>query len=120
MLNIIDDDAVAGLLSFSNAAYNINENGTSAAQVTVNRTGGSDGAVSSTVTLSNGTATAGSDYVANPININFANGETSKTVSIPIINDTVLENTETINLTLTNPTGGVNLDNSQKSFREIF
>jgi Ca2+-binding RTX toxin-like protein len=115
VLNIIDDDAVAGLLSFSNAAYNINENGTSAAQVTVNRTGGSDGAVSSTVTLSNGTATAGSDYVANPININFANGETSKTVSIPIINDTVLENTETINLTLTNPTGGVNLDNSQKN-----
>jgi Ca2+-binding RTX toxin-like protein len=115
VLNIIDDDAVAGHLSFSNTTYNINENGTSAAQVTVNRTGGSDGAVSGTVTLSNGTATAGSDYVANPININFANGETSKTVAIPIINDTVFENTETINLTLTKPIGGANLDNSQKS-----
>jgi Ca2+-binding RTX toxin-like protein len=115
VLKIIDNDAVAGVLSFSNATYNINENGTPVTQVTINRTWGSDGAVSGTVTLSNGTATAGSDYVANPININFANGETSKTVSIPIINDTVLENTERINLTLTNPTGGVNLDNSQKN-----
>ncbi|MFO0291598.1 MAG: Calx-beta domain-containing protein, partial [bacterium] len=84
-------------------------------QVTINRTGGSDGAVSATVTLSNGTATAGSDYVATPITVNFANGETSKTVTIPIINDTVLENTETINLTLTNLTGGATINDAQKS-----
>ncbi|AKE63138.1 Alkaline phosphatase [Microcystis aeruginosa NIES-2549] len=115
VLNIIDNDAVAGVLSFSNATYNINENGTPVTQVTINRTGGSDGAVSATVTLSNGTATAGSDYVANPITVNFANGETSKTVTIPIINDTVLENTETINLTLTNLTGGATINDAQKS-----
>jgi hypothetical protein len=115
VLNIIDNDAVPGVLSFSNAAYNINENGTPVTQVTINRTGGSDGAVSATVTLSNGTATAGSDYVATPITVNFANGETSKTVTIPIINDTVLENTETINLTLTNLTGGATINDAQKS-----
>jgi hypothetical protein len=94
VLNIIDNDGVPGVLSFSNATYNINENGTPVTQVTINRTGGSDGAVSATVTLSNGIATAGSDYVATPITVNFANGETSKNVTISIINDTVLENTE--------------------------
>jgi hypothetical protein len=109
VLNIIDNDAVPGVLSFSNAAYNINENGTPVTQVTINRTGGSDGAVSATVTLSNGTATAGSDYVATPITVNFANGEISKTVTIPINNDSVYEPTETVNLTLSNPTGGATL-----------
>jgi hypothetical protein len=115
VLNLIDNDAVAGVLSFSNATYNINENGTPVTQVTINRTGGSDGAISTQILLTNGTATAGSDYVATPITVNFANGETSKTVNIPIINDTVLENTETINLTLANATGGATIDNAQKN-----
>ncbi|NCT44034.1 MAG: hypothetical protein GPJ35_12020, partial [Microcystis aeruginosa G11-09] len=115
VLNLIDNDAVAGVLSFSNATYNINENGTPVTQVTINRTGGSDGAISTQILLTNGTATAGSDYVATPITVNFANGETSKTVTIPIINDTVLENTETINLTLANATGGATIDNAQKN-----
>jgi hypothetical protein len=115
VLSIIDNDSVPGILSFSNAIYDINENGTPVTQVTINRTGGSDGAISAQILLTNGTATSGSDYVATPITVNFANGETSKTVTIPIINDTVLENTETINLTLTNPTGGATINDAQKS-----
>ena len=115
VLSIIDNDSVPGVLSFSNATYDINENGTLVTQVTINRTGGSDGEISAQILLTNGTATSGSDYVATPITVNFANGETSKTVTIPIINDTVLENTETINLTLTNPTGGATINDAQKS-----
>ncbi|MFM5960209.1 MAG: Calx-beta domain-containing protein, partial [Dolichospermum sp.] len=74
----------------------------------VNRNGG-DGAVSVTVNLTNGTATAPSDYNNTAITVNFANGETSKTVTIPIVNDTQFEPNETVNLTLSNPTGGVTL-----------
>jgi Ca2+-binding RTX toxin-like protein len=41
--------------------------------------------------------------------INFASGETSKTVTIPINNDTSTEATETINLALSNPTSGLSI-----------
>jgi Ca2+-binding RTX toxin-like protein len=46
--------------------------------------------------------------------VNFANGEKTKTVSVPIINDTSYELNETINLTLSKPTGGA-IIGSQKS-----
>jgi hypothetical protein len=42
-----------------------------------------------------GTATAGSDYTASSGTVNFAAGETSKTVLVPILGDAVLEADET-------------------------
>ncbi|WP_157087548.1 Calx-beta domain-containing protein, partial [Anabaena sp. CA = ATCC 33047] len=62
ILTIIDNDAVPGVIEFSDANYAINENGTPVTAVTLTRTNGSDGAVSVRVNLTNGTATAGSDY----------------------------------------------------------
>ena len=71
------------------------------------RTGGSSGAVSVSFATSNGTATASGDYTAVSQTVSFANGDTAnKTISIPIINDTTAEANETVNLTLSNPTGG--------------
>jgi uncharacterized protein len=55
---------------------------------------------------SSGTATAGSDYLAVSGTVSFAAGETSKTISVPIIGDTVPEDSETLTLTLSNPSGG--------------
>ncbi|MCM0590374.1 MAG: Calx-beta domain-containing protein [Gloeotrichia echinulata DEX184] len=109
ILNIIDNDAVPGVIQFSNATYSINENGTPVTAVTLTRNNGSDGNVSARINLSNGTATAGSDYNNSSITVNFADGETSKTVTIPIVNDTKFEPDETINLILTNPQGGATL-----------
>ncbi|TRT82442.1 MAG: aggregation factor core protein MAFp3, isoform C, partial [Microcystis aeruginosa Ma_AC_P_19900807_S299] len=108
-LTIIDNDAVPGVIQFSNATYSVNENGTPVTAVTLTRSNGSDGAVSVRINLTNGTATAPSDYNNTPITANFANGETSKTVNIPIVNDTQFEPDETVNLSLFNPTGGATL-----------
>jgi Calx-beta domain len=112
-LTIINNDAPKqGVLAFSNPTYSVNEDGTAITAVTVTRTGGSDGEVSATISLSNGSATAPNDYNNNAIAVTFADGDTTpKTVTIPIINDTLVEGTETINLSLTNPTGGATIGN---------
>jgi len=95
-----------GLLQFSNPAYTVNENGTVVGTaITVNRIGGNKGAVGATLTLTDGTAVA-ADYTNTPIAINFAAGDTTpKIVTIPIADDAIDEADETVNLSLTNPTG---------------
>ena len=73
------------------------------------RVNGSDGAVSVEYATSNGTATAGQDYTGTSGTLNFANGETSKTFLNSVTDDTLDEPDETVNLTLSNPTGGATL-----------
>ncbi|MFB2836041.1 Calx-beta domain-containing protein [Floridanema evergladense] len=102
VLNIIDPPTI----QFSNPQYVVNEDGTAILAVTVVRSGDTSGAVSATVNLSNGTATTPADYNNTPINVNFAPGVTSQVVNVPIVDDTLVEPTETVNLALVNPTGG--------------
>ncbi|NCR78336.1 MAG: Na-Ca exchanger/integrin-beta4, partial [Microcystis aeruginosa K13-06] len=52
----------AEVIQFSNGTYSVNENGTPVTAVTLTRTNGSDGEVSVRINLTNGTATAPSDY----------------------------------------------------------
>ena len=67
-------------------------------------------ASSQTVTVdyatSDGTATAGSDYTAGSGMLSFAAGETAKTVSVAVLDDSHDEGEETFTLTLSNPSGG--------------
>ncbi|MCW2244376.1 cellulase family glycosylhydrolase [Azospirillum canadense] len=51
-----------------------------------------------------GTAKAGSDYTAASGKLTFAAGETSKTVTVKVLSDTVTEGSETFNLKLSNAT----------------
>ena len=51
---------------------------------------------------SNGTATAGSDYTRTAGRLTFSAGETTKTISVPVLNDRVDEDDETFTLTLSN------------------
>ena len=112
VLTIVDNNETApvGTLQFSSATYSVNENGGSIL-ITVTRTGGSSGAVGVSYATSNVSATAGSDYTSTSGTLSWANGNTaSKTFSIPIINDSVYgEGNETVNLTLSSPTGGATL-----------
>ncbi len=93
-----------GSLQFSAPSYSVNEDGGNAT-ITVTRTGGSDGAVSVNYATANGTATAGSDYTAASGTLTFADGETSKTFTVPITSDSLDESDETVNLMLSSPMG---------------
>ena len=65
---------------------------------------------------SDGTATAGDDYTATSGTLTFSAGESCKTISVPIINDTVDDDGETFTLTLSNPSGVVRLAESLGGF----
>ncbi|MGH7138498.1 MAG: peptidylprolyl isomerase, partial [Pirellulales bacterium] len=99
-----------GTLAFSAATYNANETDSSAT-IIIDRTGGGTGAVSVTVTTSNGTATAGTDYTATSQTVNWPDGDmTPKTVSIPLLDDNATgESAQTVNLALSNATGGATI-----------
>ena len=101
-VTIVDDDIGIG---FSTNTYSISESG-GAATITVNRAGVTNVAVSVSFTTSNGTAQAGSDYVATNGVLVFAAGVVSRTFTVPVVNDTIAESPETVNLLLSNPTGG--------------
>jgi Ca2+-binding RTX toxin-like protein len=108
---ILNEDIAGspGTLAFSSPTYTVNESGTQAT-ITITRSNGTAGSVSVNIaTATGGTATAGSDYTSLTQTLTFANGETSKTVNIPIANDTLDEANETVNLTLANATGGATI-----------
>ena len=109
----------AGIISFNAPNYSVNEDGKAITAITLTRSNGSDGIVTTTLTPTNSTATAPSDYNNAPILVSFANGETTKTVTIPIVNDNVYELNETINLTLSNPTNGATLGTQKTSVLTI-
>jgi Calx-beta domain len=83
------------------------DSGTSTALLQVARLGGSAGAVSVDYTISAGTATAGTDFVAttSPLTLNFAVNQTVMTIPVTINGDTALEGSETVTVTLSNAVG---------------
>ena len=64
-----------------------------------------DGPVTVDYATSDGTATAGDDYTATSGTLTFAAGETTKTVAVPVLDDAVEDNGETVNFTLSNASG---------------
>ncbi|MFN5515704.1 MAG: ELWxxDGT repeat protein [Cyanobacteriota bacterium] len=100
---------IPGVIQLNNSTYTVVENGTVISAVTLIRSDGNDGEVSVKVTPSTGTASSPADFDNSAIVVNFADGETTKTVTISIVNDTLIEGDETLNLILSNPTGGTTL-----------
>ncbi len=109
------------MLGFSAANFSVQEDGTPIAVVTVNRTGGSSGIVTASVTPSDGTATVTADYTSTPVTVTFADGDmVAKTVTIPIVNDTVFEPTETVNIALAITGGTATLGTQNTAVLQIF
>jgi serine protease AprX len=99
-----------GELQLSAASYSITENVASLA-VTVTRTNGSTGDVSVDYATSDGSASAGQDYVAASDTLTLLDGETSGSFNISITNDTDEEADETFGISLFNATGGAVIGN---------
>jgi len=93
---------VVPTVAFSAAAYSVGEGGGSA-PITVNLSAASTQTVTVHYATSDGTATAGSDYTAANGTLTFSPGNTSKTFSVSILEDALVEGNETVNLSLTNP-----------------
>ncbi|MDX6695754.1 MAG: TolB protein [Blastocatellia bacterium] len=101
----VNFDASPIYLEFISATYYGSE-GTDA-YVTVTRNGYTTGESTIDYATSDNSALAGLDYVPASGSIHFAPGETMKGFTVHLNNDDVNEGNESINLTLSNPTGSV-------------
>lgn len=101
---ITDNDP---LPSFSISGGSVVEGATGAQIVfTVNLSGGSESAVSVDFATANGTATAGQDYTAQATTtLNFAPGQTSTTIAVPVLDDATIEGDEAFTAKLSNAQG---------------
>ena len=87
-------------------------NAATTATFTVTLSAAAAGVVTASYSTADGTATAGSDYTAATGALSFAAGETTKTLSVAIAGDTVVEPTETFTVTLSAATGSTFADAS--------
>ncbi len=101
IVTIVENDSS---LSFATNAVAVNENGTLSLVVT--RTGGTAGAVAVDYLTVDGTATAGTDFTNTSGTLTFTNGQASRTITVPLINDSSVEGNESFTLAITNATGG--------------
>jgi glucose/arabinose dehydrogenase len=98
-----------GTLELTSAAFEAAE-GAGAVNVSVRRVEGEDGPVGVTYATTAGTATAGTDYTEAFGALSWADGEDGiKTFQIPILDDLGVEGDETLQVTLSAPTGGATL-----------
>ncbi|HEV2765569.1 MAG TPA: Calx-beta domain-containing protein, partial [Pyrinomonadaceae bacterium] len=104
----ITNDDGPGVLQFSAPTFSFAEN-SGTANITVTRTNGASNAVTVNYATADGSARAGSDYVAASGTLTFAHGETSKTIAVQLTDDAESEANETVALSLSAPTGGATL-----------
>jgi hypothetical protein len=107
-----NDQPPTPVASVSDAAITEGNNGVSYVNFTISLSFAPTGPVTIDYSTANGTAIAGSDYVATSGQVSFAVGESTKTVSIPVIGDTRPESAEAFTLTLSNPSGATLGDSS--------
>jgi hypothetical protein len=96
----------SGGFHFGAAAYSAGE-ASGSASITVLRTGNVASPALVDYATSDGTASAGADYISASGQLLFGSGEISKTFTVTILNDALAEDIETLNLTLSNPAGGI-------------
>ena len=102
-----------GNISIGDVTITEGDSGAKVATFTVTRTGGT-AAFDVNYATANDTATAGSDYVAQPTStVSFAAGDLSKTISVTINGDTTVEPNETFFVNLTNASNGGNIVDAQ-------
>jgi uncharacterized repeat protein (TIGR01451 family)/CSLREA domain-containing protein len=102
---IINDDGLASPgIAISDVSLAEGNSGTTNFIFTVSLTASSASTITVNYATANGTATAGSDYVAAAGMLTFTPGQTSQNLTILVNGDTVFEPNETFFVNLTNPT----------------
>lgn len=105
----IPDPPQADQIQLTSASFEVAESAGSLT-ITITRTGTGTRTVTAQFTTGNITAEAGPDFTATSGMVTFGPGETSKTVSIPIVNDQLVEeDQENFGFVLSNPAGGATL-----------
>ena len=107
---ITNDDAVPSL-SITDVTTAEGNGGSTTASFTVTLGTASGQTVSVDWTTTAGTASAGADYVAATGTVSFPPGQTSKTVGVSVLGDTIDEVNETYTVDLTNPVDVTIADN---------
>lgn len=89
----------SGTFAFTSGAFRANERSPSAL-ISVRRDGSVDETQTVRVSTSSGTASAGDDYLAVDLRLQFAPGERIRSLAIPLIPDALAEGDETLQLNL--------------------
>jgi Ca2+-binding RTX toxin-like protein len=107
---ITNDDA-APVVTISDVTITEGNSGTQNAIFTISRSGGV-GAFAINYATTNGSATAGSDYVAATGTLNFAEGVNTQTFTVVVNGDTVFEPNESFTATLSGATNGATISDA--------
>jgi subtilisin-like proprotein convertase family protein len=105
---ITNDDSPA--LRINNVSKVEGNSGSSALTFTVSLTPTSTGTVTVNYATANGSATAGSDYIATSGAMTFSPGQTSNTVTVEVVGDTAIEPTEAFLVNLSSASGATIAD----------
>jgi hypothetical protein len=101
VVTIADNESpTSGFFNFSSPTYSVGEVG-GQATITVTRTGGSGPASVNFATGAGGTATPGLDFTPTSGTLNFGPDDTSRTFTVTILDDNLVEGSETVPLVLT-------------------
>ena len=114
-LVITDDDDP--IISFVGNETVSETDGSATFTVTLDRTPAED--VTVVYVTSDGTTTENGDYTAQSATLTISAGETSGTISVPILTDTEFESTETATLTLSSPANGTIVGDTTTADLEI-
>ena len=104
---------VSGSIVISIEDASANENTDSTIDFTVSLSRPSVNVVTVSYATEDGTATAGQDYTSKSGTLTFNANETTKTVSVSLLSDSVNEGNETFKLKLSSPTGNAVLTDSE-------
>ena len=107
---VVEDDDEAGPLALSVADAEATEGVDATLDFVVRLDPKSSQEVTVDYRTEDGTATAGADYTETSGTLTFAPGETEKTVSVPIVDDDVEDDGETVTLVLSNASGATIAD----------
>ena len=107
VIGIAQPEPIIPEISIDDPTLTEGDNGTQNAQFTVGLSEASDRVVAVDYETDDITAIAGEDYSAVSGTLSFAPGETSKTIAVPVVGDSIDELDESFAVDLSNPSNGI-------------